>query len=94
MYNNRKFYKVIETQIAADGGFADLHTDYTEAQRQSAYANFYQVCAAAALNAGGLQYHAAQIVEYGHERAILLESKVFDYREDEPAPAEAEDGSD
>ena len=86
MHNNQKFYKVIETQVTANDQFAVLHTDYTEDQKAQAYANLYQIWASASLNAGGLQYVCGQIIEYNHEKAILLESKVFDYRESEPEP--------
>lgn len=86
MYNTEKFYKVIEEQVTSEGQFACIQTDFTEAQKKNAYSNLYQIWSAASLNAGGLQYHSGALIEYGHDKAILLEAKVFDYRQPEPAP--------
>lgn len=86
MYNTERFYKTIETQVSEAGQFADIHNSYTEDQKPLAYANFYQTCASASTNPNNMQYVCAQIIEYSHDRSILLESRVFDYRQPEPAP--------
>ena len=88
MYNTEKFYLVTEGNVSANDTVVTQVYAYTDkAQAQN---KLYRLWAYGANPDQGetRQYFSATMTEYNHNNAILLESKVFDYRQPEPEPEE------
>lgn len=73
------FYTTIENQVKMDDTRELLYTHYDDINL--AYAKFYGILAAAAI--GELPYQAAAILR---SDGIMIESKVFDRRINDPEP--------
>lgn len=89
MYNNEIFYTVTEANVSANGTVVTQVYAYSgDGAKEEAQNKLYRLWAYGAKpDAGETRiYFSATMTEYFHDRAILLESKVFDYREPEPAP--------
>lgn len=89
MYNTEKFYTVTEANIMANDTIGTQVYAYVgENAKADAQNKLYRLWAYGAKPDAGetRQYFSATMTEYDHGRAILLESKVFDYRQPEPAP--------
>lgn len=95
MYNNQKFYIVTEANVMSNDTIGTQVYAYTgENALAEAQNKLYRLWAYGAKPDAGetRQLFSATMSEYSNGRTILLESKVFDYREPEPAP-EPEDDS-
>lgn len=89
MYNTEKFYLITETNILANDTIGTQVYAYTgENAKTDAQNKLYRLWAYGAKPDKGetRQYFSASMTEYSGGKAILLESKVFDYRQPEPAP--------
>lgn len=102
MYNTDKFYLVTEGNVSANDTVVTQVYAYApnyanpnltkkqaeDAAKAQAQNKLYRLWAYGAQPDQGetRQYFSATMTEYDHGRAILLESKVFDYRQPEPAP--------
>ena len=86
MYNNQTYYTVTESNILENDAIATQ--SYTYLEKEPAYAKLYGIWAYAADKPEGstVQCFSVYMTQTTHDRIIMLESKVFDYREDEPAP--------
>ena len=96
MYNTEKFYLVTEANVMANDSIGTQVYAYTgEGAKDDAYNKLYRLWAYGVKPDEGetRQYFSATLTEYNHGNAIMLESKVFDYRsapapEPEPEPEE------
>ena len=89
MYNTEKFYLVTEANVLANDTIGTQTYAYTGENAQSEAQNkLYRLWAYGAKPDEGetRQLFSASMTEYSGSKAILLESKVFDYREPEPEP--------
>lgn len=89
MYSTEKFYTVTEANILANDNIGTQVYVYTgDNARNQAQNKLYRLWAYGANPDQGetRQYFSATMHEYDHNRAIILESKVFDYRSPTPAP--------
>ena len=89
MNNTEKFYTVTEANVLANDTIGTQVYVYTGDNAKSQAQNkLYRLWAYGANPDQGetRQYFSATMHEYSHGKAIILESKVFDYREPEPAP--------
>lgn len=102
MYNTDKFYLVTEANVLANDTIGTQVYAYApnyanpnltkqqaeDAAKAEAQNKLYRLWAYGAKPDAGetRQYFSATMTEYDHGRAILLESKVFDYRQPEPEP--------
>lgn len=100
MYNNQKFYVVTEANVGANDvinmanytfvpDYANLPAKEAEDKAKSqAQSKLYRLWAYGAQPDAGetRQLLSAFMTEHQHDRIIVLEAKVFDYREPEPAP--------
>lgn len=98
MYNNEKFYIVTEANILANDTIGTQVYIYTgDNAKQEAYNKLYRLWSYGVKPDAGetRQYFSATLTEHNGGRAILLESKIFDYRESEsiPEPEEPEESS-
>ena len=86
MYNNQKFYTVTEVNVTASDNIATQVYAFTD--QAAAQSKLYRLWGYGANPDAGetRQFLSAYMMEHDHDRGILLESKVFDYREPEPAP--------
>ena len=86
MYNNQIFYVVTEANVASNDSISTAIYAFTDkAQAQS---KLYRLWGYGANPDAGetRQLLSAYMTEHDHDRIIMLESKVFDYRQPEPAP--------
>ena len=89
MYNNEVFYTVTEANVSAAGVVVtQVYADSGDGAKEDAQNKLYRLWAYGAKpDAGETRiYFSATMTEYFHDGAILLESKVFDYRQPEPEP--------
>ena len=89
MYNNEKFYLVTEANVLSNDSIGTQVYTYTGADAKAqAQAKLYRLWGYGANPDQGetRQLLSAAMMEYSGNKAILLESKVFDYRQPEPAP--------
>ena len=89
MYNTEKFYLVTEANIlASDNIGTQVYTFTGEKARENAYNKLYSLWAYGVKPTSDdtRQLLSATLTEYSGSRAVMLESKVFDYRQPEPAP--------
>jgi len=86
MYNNQIYYTITESNILENDTIATQN--YTFMDKNKAAAKLYSLWAYAAdLPEGATsQCMSVYMTEHRHDRNIMLESKVFDYRESEPIP--------
>ena len=89
MYNTEKFYLVTEGNVSANDTVVTQVYAYTgEGAKADAENKLYRLWAYGAKPDQGetRQYFSATMAEYNHGNVIMLESKVFDYRQPEPDP--------
>lgn len=89
MYNNQKFAIVTEANILANDTIGTQVYAYTGVNAEAeASAKVFKLWGYGADPEVGdtRQYFSATMTVYEHGRAILTESKVFDYRQPEPEP--------
>ena len=88
MYNTEKFYLVTEGNVSANDTVVTQIYAYTD--KSQAQNKLYRLWAYGANPDQGepRQYFSATMTEYNHGNAVLLEAKVFDYRQPEPEPNE------
>lgn len=89
MYKTEKFYIVTEANVMANDTIGTQIYTYTgENAKTDAYNKLYRLWSYGVKPDKGetRQYFSATLTEYSHEKAIMLECKVFDYRQSEPAP--------
>jgi hypothetical protein len=89
MYNNQKFYLVTEANVLANDTIGTQVYAYTgDNAKSDAQNKLYRLWAYGAKPDEGetRQLFSASMTEYRGGKAILLESKVFDYREPAPEP--------
>lgn len=89
MYNNEKFWVVSEANVGANDTINMANYTFTGANGKSqAESKLYRLWGYGANPESGetRQLLSAAMMEYSGNKAILLESKVFDYRQPEPVP--------
>lgn len=86
MYNNQKFWVVTEANVGAND-VINL-ADYAFTDKSQAQSKLYRLWGYGANPDPGetRQLLSACMTEHDHDRIILLEAKVFDYRQPEPEP--------
>ena len=86
MYNNVTYYTVTESNVLANDTVGVQ--DYVFTDKPQAEAKLYKLWGYAANppEEETRQLFSAYLTEHRHNSIILLESKVFDYRQPEPAP--------
>ena len=86
MYNNEKFYVVSEANISA--GNVIQMANYTYLDKGQAQSKLYRLWGYGANpeESEKRQLLSAYMTEHDHDRVIMLECRVFDYRAPEPAP--------
>ena len=86
MYNTQKFYVVTEANVGANDVINIATYAYTD--KAQAESKLYRLWAYGANPDVGetRQLLSAYMTEHVGDRIILLESKVFDFRQPEPAP--------
>ena len=86
MYNNQKFYVVTEANVSSSD-VIQMAT-YTFLDKSQAESKLYRLWGYGANPEQGetRQLLSAYLTEHDHDRIILLEAKVFDYRQPEPEP--------
>lgn len=86
MYNNQKFWVVSEANVGANDVINLANYAFTD--KQQAESKLYRLWGYGANPDQGetRQLLSAFLTEHDHDRIILLEAKVFDYRAPEPAP--------
>ena len=92
MYNNQVYYTVVESNILANDNIATAY--YTFFDRKAADAKLYSIWSYAANPPEDqtIQCFSAFLIQTTHDRAMMLESKVFDRRSPEPLPEPEEAG--
>ena len=91
MYNTEKFYLVTEANVLSNDTIGTQVYAYVgENAKADAQNKLYRLWAYGAKPDEGenRQLLSASMTEYTGNKAILLESKVFDYRQPEPEPNE------
>ena len=90
MYNNVVYYTVVESNILANDQIATAY--YTYFNRKEADAKLYSIWSYAANPPADqtIQCFSAFLVQTAYDKAIMLESKVFDRRSPEPPPEPVE----
>jgi transposase len=89
MYNNQKFWVVTEANVLSNDTIGTQVYAYTgDNAKEDAYNKLYRLWSYGVKPDTGetRQYFSATLTEYDGNRAVMLESKVFDYRQPEPAP--------
>jgi hypothetical protein len=89
MYNNEKFWVVTEANVGASDVINMANYTFTGADgEKQAYSKLYRLWGYGANPEQGetRQLLSAYMTEHRGNQIILLEAKVFDYREPEPAP--------
>lgn len=88
MYNTEKFYVVSEANVGANDTIN--MANYTFTDKAQAESKLYRLWGYGANPDVGetRQLLSAYMTEHSGDRIILLESKVFDYRQPEPEPEE------
>jgi hypothetical protein len=76
----KKFYKLSNTKINLNDELSDTSTVYEEENKNFAYKDFYETCAAACIDLEN-QYWAIQLIEYSRNSSRILENKIFDKRQ-------------
>ena len=86
MYNNQKFWVVSEANVGANDVINLANYAFTD--KNQAQSKLYRLWGYGANPDQGetRQLLSAYLTEHDHDRIILLEQKVFDYRQPEPAP--------
>ena len=86
MYNNQKFYVVTEANVSSND-VIQMAT-YTFLDKQQAESKLYRLWGYGANPEQGetRQLLSAYLTEHDHDRIIMLDAKVFDYRQPEPEP--------
>ena len=84
MYNNEKFYVVTEANVSASDVINMANHTFTD--KSQAESKLYRLCGYGANPEQGetRKLLSAYMTEHDHDRIIMLEAKVFDYREPEP----------
>jgi hypothetical protein len=89
MYNNEEFYTVTEANVSAAGAVVTQVYAYSgDGALEDAQNKLYRLWAYGAKPDAGetRKYFSATLNRYDHGRVLQMESKVFDYRDPEPAP--------
>ena len=89
MYNTEKFYVVTEANVGANDTINMANYTFVgEENKGAAYSKLYRLWGYGANPEQGetRQLLSAYLTEHDHDRIILLEAKVFDYRQPEPEP--------
>lgn len=89
MYNTEKFYVVTEANVGANDAINMANYTYTGANAKSqAESKLYRLWGYGANPDQGetRQLLSAYMTEHRGNQVILLEAKVFDYRQPEPEP--------
>lgn len=86
MYNNKIYWTVTESNILENDNIATQ--SYTFLEKGPAQAKLYNIWAYAADKPveNPTQCMSVTLMETRSDRNVLLESKVFDYRQPEPEP--------
>lgn len=92
MYNNQIYYTVTESNVLSNDTVGVQN--YVYMTKTEAESKLYRLWGYGANPEAGeaRQLLSAYMTEHSHDRIILLESKVFDYREPEPEPEPEPEG--
>ena len=91
MYNNQKFWVVTEANVSASDVIS--MANYTFTDKAQAESKLYRLWGYGANPEQGetRQLLSAYLTEHRGKQIILLEAKVFDYRQPEPVPESESD---